>query len=163
MIVYRGKLISCPEALPRLLLRNLIHERIIAGPCMTPILNGDYARVIRLPDGTGRIERWERGRGWVTAPAGALGPADFMPGYCRSPSAKDAARLDIPPAELDNITAFEIELAKHEMNAPRIIRGFLCGRVVSVLPLRGPRAKIIGLVKERAWTLATRTCAPGNA
>jgi hypothetical protein len=25
------------------------------------------------------------------------------------------------------------------------------------------RAKIIGLVKERAWTLATRTCAPGNA
>jgi hypothetical protein len=86
-----------------------------------------------------------------------------MPGYTRPASAKDAARLDIPPAELDNVTALEIELEKHKLNEPRTIRDFLYGRVVSVLPLRGPRAKIIGLVKERAWTLATRTCAPGNA
>jgi hypothetical protein len=137
--------------------------RIIAGPCMTPILNGDYARVVELPTGGARIERWERGRGWVTAPAGALGPADFMPGYTRPASAKDAARLDIPASELDDITPAEIERAKHELNAPRTIRDFLYGRVVSVLPLRGPRAKIIGLVKERAWDLATRTCAPGHA
>jgi hypothetical protein len=139
------------------------YTRIIAGPCMTPILNGDFARVVELPGGAGRIERWERGRGWVTAPAGALGPADFMPGYTRPASAKDAARLDIPPAELDNVTALEIERAKHELNAPRTIRDFLYGRVVSVLPLRGPRAKIIGLVKERAWHLAAANCRPGHA
>ena len=141
----------------------MTHTRIIAGPCMTPILNGDFARVVELPNGGGRIDYWKRGVGWIEAPRGAFDLADFMPGYCRSPSAKDAARLDIPPAELDNITPDEIELAKHEMNAPRTIRGFLCGRVVSVLPLRGPRAKIIGLVKERAFDLAAHKVTPGHA
>jgi hypothetical protein len=27
------------------------HTRIIAGPCVTPILNGDVARVVELPAG----------------------------------------------------------------------------------------------------------------
>jgi hypothetical protein len=138
-------------------------ERVIVGPVVTPILNGDFARVVELAGGGVRIERWERGRGWVEAPKGALGPADFMPGYTRPASAKDAAWHDIPATELDNVTPFEIELAKHEMNRPRKIYGFLYGTVVSELPLRGPRAKIIGLVKERAWHLACRRMAPGHA
>ena len=138
-------------------------ERVIVGPVVTPILNGDFARVVELAGGGVRIERWERGRGWVEAPKGALGPADFMPGYTRPASAKDAARLDIPPAELDNVTAFEIELEKHEMNRPRKIYGFLYDTLVSELPLRGPRAKIVDLIKERSFNLAARHMAPGHA
>jgi hypothetical protein len=44
-----------------------LHPRVIAGPCVTPIINGDVARVLMLPDGSGRIEIWKRGAGWVSA------------------------------------------------------------------------------------------------
>jgi hypothetical protein len=74
--------------------------RIIAGPCVTPIINGDVARLLRLPDGTGRIEWWVKGTGWTTAPHGAFDFADFMPGYTRPISPRDRARLGIPATEL---------------------------------------------------------------
>jgi len=163
MLIYRGELVTGPEAALRLLLRNLIHEKVIVGPLVTPILNGDVCRLIELPTGGLRIEHWKRGRGWVEAPKGAFDAGDFMPGYTRPVTAKDAARYDIPASELDDVTAFEIERAKHEMNRPRKIYGLLYGTLVSELPLRGPRAKIIGLVKERAWDLAAHTVTPGNA
>jgi hypothetical protein len=136
---------------------------IIVGPVVTPIMNGDVARLVELPTGGLRIDYWKRGTGWIEAPHGAFNLGDFMPGYMRPVSAKDAARNDIPAAELDDITPEEIELAKHEMNAPRKIYGLLYGTLVSELPLRGPRAKIIGLVKERAWDLAASSVPPGHA
>src|SRR6516165_3307992 len=57
MLIYRGKLVSGPAALPRLMLRELTCKtvlagpRVLAGPCVTPILNGDVARVVELPTG----------------------------------------------------------------------------------------------------------------
>jgi hypothetical protein len=110
-----------------------LHTRVIAGPLVTPIANGDVARVIERPGGGGIIEWWVKGTGWTEAPHGAFTLADFMPGYTRPVAAKDAARLDIPPAELD-ITPEEIAIAKNEMHRPRTIRGLLYGTVVSELP-----------------------------
>jgi hypothetical protein len=136
-------------------------EKVLVGP-VVPGFHGPVARIIELPNGGLRIEVWKRGTGWVDA-NGSIPLDEIFPGACRPASAKDAARFDIPAGELDNVTVEEIELAKHEMNAPRTIRGFLYGTVVSVLPLRGPRAKIIGLVKERAWHLAAANCRPGHA
>lgn len=66
--------------------------RIIAGPVVAPF-DGDVARVVELPDGSGRIEVWKRGAGWVTAPKGSISPDEFMPGACRPVSVNDAARL----------------------------------------------------------------------
>jgi hypothetical protein len=68
-------------------------EKVIAGPVVTPILNGDVARVIELPAGGWRIEHWVKGTGWIEAPHGAFDLGDFMPGYTRPVAAKDAARL----------------------------------------------------------------------
>jgi hypothetical protein len=160
MLIYRGKLVSGPAALPRLMLRELIHEKILVGPVTT--FDHDVCRLIELPTGGCRIEYWKKGRGWTEAPPGYITPDKFVAGAHRPTSAKDAALLDIPAAELDNITPEEIELEKHEMNRPRTIRGFLYGSLVSELPLRGPRAKIIGLVKERAWDLAASSVPPGR-
>jgi hypothetical protein len=70
---------------------------IVAGPCVTPILNGDVARVVELPNGGLRIEWWVKGTGWTKAPDGALTLADFMPGYTRPILPKDRARLEMPP------------------------------------------------------------------
>ena len=112
--------------------------RIIAGPCVTPILNGDVARVVRLPDGTGRIEWWVKGAGWVTAPKGAFDLGDFMPAYCRSPLEKDAARLG---CRLEDFGRHWTE----EIASPRA------------------RAKLVHLIKNRAWNLACRRMAPGHA
>jgi hypothetical protein len=39
MLIYRGKLVSGPAALPRLLLRELTCETVHAGPRVTPIIN----------------------------------------------------------------------------------------------------------------------------
>ena len=71
--------------------------RLIAGPCVTPIINGDVARVVELPDGTGRIEHWIKGVGWIEAPRGAFNLGDFFPGYTRPISHRDRARLAMPP------------------------------------------------------------------
>jgi hypothetical protein len=104
-----------------------------------------------------------KGVGWTEAPKGAFTLADFMPGYTRPASAKDAALFDIPASELDNVTAFEIELAKHEMNRPKIYYGFLYGTELPNHAARRDRAKIVRALKERAWHLAAANCRPGHA
>jgi len=53
--------------------------RIIAGPCVTPIIGGDVARVVELANGSGRFEMWKKGVGWVTAPTGYFTLDDFWP------------------------------------------------------------------------------------
>jgi hypothetical protein len=116
-----------------------------------------------LPTGGARIDYGKRGVGWTEAPEGSMTLASFMPGYTRPASAKDAARLDIPASELDDITAEEIAFAKHELRRPRKIYGLLWGTVVSELPSPRHRAKIVGLIKTRAWDLACRRMAPGHA
>ena len=113
-------------------------ERVIGGPCVTPIINGDVARVVELANGAGRIERWVKGVGWTEAPKGAFDLGDFMPGYCRSPLEKDAARLG----------CYVEDFGKHwteERASPR------------------DRAKIVGALKERAWHLAASRVRPGRA
>jgi hypothetical protein len=62
MMIYRGELISGSAAVPRLLLRDLIHEKVLVGPVVAPF-DGDVARVVKLPNGTGRIDYWKRGVG----------------------------------------------------------------------------------------------------
>src|SRR6516164_9342991 len=119
MLVYRGELVSGPAALPRLALRDLIHEKIFLGP--VSVNDGTVARLINEPTGGLRIDYWKRGTGWIEAPKGSLALADFMPGYMRPVSADLAARVDIPAAELDD----------------------------SELPPPRHRAKIVGLLKER--------------
>jgi hypothetical protein len=106
MLIYRGKLVSGPAALPRLLLRDLIYEKVLVGP-VVPDFHGPVARIVELPTGGCRIDWWVKGSGWVEAPKGAFTLAHFMPGYIRPASAKDAARFDIPASELDNVTAGE--------------------------------------------------------
>jgi hypothetical protein len=122
--------------------------KIIVGPCV-PGFHGDVARIVELPTGGLRIDRWVKGTGWIEAPKGSIRPDEFMPGACRPASAKDAAWHDIPAAELDNVTDFEIELEKREMNRPRKIYGFLWGTLVSELPSPRHRAKIVDLIKAR--------------
>jgi hypothetical protein len=68
--------------------------RVIGGPCVTPILNGDVARVVELPTGGLRIEWWVKGAGWTEAPEGGFNLADFVPGDTKRPVLeKDAIRL----------------------------------------------------------------------
>ena len=132
MMIYNGELVTGPAALPRLLLRDPIYEKVLVGP-VVPDFHGPVARLVKLPGGL-RVDWWVKGTGWTEAPKGAFTLADFMPGYTRPASAKDAARFDIPAAELDDVTPFEIELAKNEMSRPRKIYGFLWGTVVSEPP-----------------------------
>jgi hypothetical protein len=161
MLVYRGELVSGPAALPRLLLRELIYEKVFLGPVV--VNDGTVARLINEPNGGLRMEVWARGVGWIEAPAGSMALASFMPGKMKPVSAELAARLDIPASELDDVTASEIELEKHEMSRPRKIYGFLYGTVVSELPSPRARAKLVRLVKERAWDLAASSVPPGHA
>ena len=95
MLIYRGKLVSGPAALPRLMLRDLIHEKVLVGP-VVPGFHGDVARIVKLRTSGLRIDRWVKGTGWTEAPKGAFTPDEFMPGACRPASAKDAAWHDIP-------------------------------------------------------------------
>ena len=117
----------------------MTHTRIIAGPCVTPIMNGDVARVVVLADGSGRIEWWVKGTGWTTAPDGAFNLGDFVPGDTNRPVLpKDAARLG---CRLE-------DFGRHWTEEPAST---------------ADRAKIVGLIKERAWDRAARTVRPGNA
>ena len=140
MLIYRGELVTGRAAMLRLMLRDLTCETVFLGP--VSVNDGTVARLINEPNGGLRMEYWKRGTGWVEAP-GSMALAHFMPGKMKPVSADLAARLDIPAAELDDVTPFEIELAKHEMS-------------------RRPRAKIVGALKNRAWTLACRWMTPGN-
>jgi hypothetical protein len=71
--------------------------RLLAGPIVTPIINGDVVRLLKLPTGGWRIEHWIKGAGWSEAPDGAFDLGDFMPGYTRPISPRDRARLGMPP------------------------------------------------------------------
>jgi hypothetical protein len=160
VLVYRGKLVSGPAALPRLLLRELIYEKVFLGPVV--VNDGTVGRLINEPNGGLRIETWAKGVGWIEAPK-SLTLSSFMPGVMKPVSAELAAREDIPAAELDDITPGEIAIAKHEMKRPRKIYGLLWGTVVSELPSPRDRAKIVHMLKERAWDLACHRMAPGHA
>ena len=98
MLIYRGELTTGPAAMLRLVLRELIHEKILAGPV---VIDGTVARLIKLPNGSGRIETWAKGVGWVEAPAGSITPDELLPGANRPASARDAARLG---TSLSNLT-----------------------------------------------------------
>jgi hypothetical protein len=116
-----------------------LHTRVVAGPCVTPILNGDVARVVEGTAGGLRIEWWVKGAGWVTAPDGGFDLADFIPGDTNRPVLeKDAIRLGC------RLTDF----GPHWTEMPATPHD---------------RAKIVGLIKTRAWDLACRGMAPGNA
>ena len=97
-MVYRGKLVSKPAALPRLVLRDLIYEKVLVGPVTT--FDQDVCRLIELPTGGLRIDYWKRGVGWTEAPKGSLSLASFMPGAVRPVSADLAARVGMPASEL---------------------------------------------------------------
>src|SRR6516164_5283096 len=97
MLIYRGELVSGPAALPRLVLRSLIHEKIFLGP--VNVNDGTVARLINEPNGGARIEVWARGVGWVEAPK-SLSLASFMPGVVRPVSADLAARVGMPATEI---------------------------------------------------------------
>jgi hypothetical protein len=139
----------------------LIYEKVLVGP-VVPDFHGDVARLVELPTGGLRVDRWVKGSGWIEAPKGAFTLADFMPGYTRPASAKDAALLGIPASELDNVTAGEIAIAKHEMSRPRKLYGLLYGRKLPT-PHDRHRAKLVGLIKERAWAMAAARVPPGHA
>ena len=136
-------------------------ECVLVGP-VVPDFHGPVARLVELPTGGLRIDWWVKGSGWVEAPKGAFTLADFMPGYTRPASAKDAARFDIPAAELDDVTDFEIELEKYEMRRPRKIYGLLYGTKLPT-PHDRHRANLVHMLKERAWDLAARQVPPGHA
>jgi hypothetical protein len=160
-VVYRGKLVSGPAALPRLLLRDLICEKVLVGPVTT--FDQDVCRLIELHTGGLRIEHWVKNIGWTEAPPGYITPDKFCAGGHRPTSAKDAARLDMPASELDDITAEEIAIAKHDMSRPRILRGFLYGTELPNHAARRDRARIVAALKSRAWDLACHRMAPGHA
>jgi hypothetical protein len=63
-------------------------------------INGDVVRLIKQPDGSGRIEYRKTAAGWTEAAPGTFTPDEFMPIGCRSISARTAARLGIPASEL---------------------------------------------------------------
>jgi len=112
--------------------------RIIAGPCVTPIIGGDITRVVELATGRLRIEWWVVGRGWTEAPKGGFDLADFVPGDTNRPILpKDAVRLG---CRLE-------DFGRHWTEEPATPRD---------------RAKIVGLIKERAWDLACHRMAPGH-
>jgi hypothetical protein len=116
-------------------LREEDERKIFLGP--VNVNDGTVGRLVELPTGGLRIEYWKRGTGWIEAPKGSMSLASFMPGKMRPVSADLAARVGMPLSELDDITPGE--------RSPR------------------DRAKIIGLIKTRAWDLAVAGCPPGHA
>lgn len=70
--------------------------KIIAGPC---VIDQDVARLIKLPNRSGRIEYWVKGTGWTAAAPGIFALDEFMPGATRPVSVRDRARLAIPASE----------------------------------------------------------------
>ena len=97
MLIYRGKLVSKPAALPRLLLRELIDETVLAGPAATPPGEEEWHRL-------SLVERFE----WLEEHCWVLLPEERWDAMERS------------------------------------------------------RAKIVGLIKTRAWDLAARRVPPGH-
>ena len=137
MLIYRGKLVSGPAALPRLVLRDLIYEKVLVGP-VVPDFHGPVARLVELPSGGLRIDWWVKGSGWTEAPKGAFTLYEMMPGKCRAVLEKDAARLG---CRLEDFGRHWTE--ERASTADRV--------------------RIIGALKNRAWDLACRGVAPGHA
>jgi hypothetical protein len=98
MLTYRRKLVSEPAALPRLMLRELLYEKVLVGPVV--VNDGTVARLIKLPNGGLRMEYWKTAVGWVEAPEGSMALADFMPGAMKPVSPELAARIGMPASEL---------------------------------------------------------------
>jgi hypothetical protein len=98
MLIYRGELVSGPAAVLRLLLRELIHEKVLLGPVV--VNDGTVARLINEPNGGLRMETWSKGIGWIEAPEGSMALADFMPGKMKPICAELAARVGMPASEL---------------------------------------------------------------
>ena len=116
-----------------------LHTRVVAGPCVTPIMNGDVARVVELATGGLRIEWWVKGTGWTKASDGGFNLADFVPGDTNRPVLpKDAARLG---CRLE-------DFGRHWTEEPATSRD---------------RAKIVHMLKERAWDLTARKVPPAHA
>jgi hypothetical protein len=134
MLIYRGELVSGPAALPRFLLRELIYEKVFLGP--VSVNDGTVARLIKLPTGGARMETWAKDVGWIKAP-GSMALADFMPGKMKPVSAELAARLG---CRLEDFGHHWTDDALDE-----------------------DRAKLVHLLKERAWHLAARRHRPGRA
>jgi hypothetical protein len=77
---------------------NVKSENVLVGP--VSVKDGTVARLIKLPDGSGRMETWAKGVGWIEAPKGSMTLVDFMPGKMRPVSADLAARLGMPATEI---------------------------------------------------------------
>jgi hypothetical protein len=113
--------------------------RVIAGLCVTPIIGGDVARVVALPTGGLRIEWWVKGTGWTEAPKGAFTLDEFVPGDTNRPVLeKDAIRLG---CSLEDFGRHWTE----EEASPRA------------------HAKLVDMLKERAFALAAHKLTPGHA
>lgn len=67
-------------------------KRVVAGPSK---IDGGISRVVELPDGSGRIETWSPGKGWVE---GGASPDEFLMAAPVSPAL--AARMGLPASEL---------------------------------------------------------------
>jgi hypothetical protein len=97
MLICGGELVTGKAAMLRLLLRELIYEKILVGPVV--VNDGTVARLIKLPTGGARMETWAKGVGWIEAPEGSMALADFMPGKMKPVSAELAARVRMPVSE----------------------------------------------------------------
>jgi hypothetical protein len=112
----------------------MTNTTIIAGPV---VIDQIVTRLLKLPNGAGRIEIWKKGAGWTEARPGEITLDEFMPGACRPVSVRDAARLG---CRLEDF-----------------------GRHWTEEPAPRDRAKLVHLLKERAWDLAARQVRPGRA
>ena len=113
---------------------NVKSENVFLGP--VNVNDGTVGRLINEPNGGLRMETWAKGVGWIEAPKGSMSLADFMPGKMRPVSADLAARVGMPAAELDE---------------PPPLYDTSTG------------AKIVDLLKKRAWDLAASSVPPGHA
>ena len=66
-------------------------KRVVTGPSN---IDGGIARIVEMPDGSGRIEAWRPGKGWVQ---GGASPDEFIGAKPVSPAL--AARMGLPASE----------------------------------------------------------------
>ena len=89
-------------------LREKKKPNVLVGPVN---IEGLVARLIKEPNGSGRMELWREGAGWISA-AGSITLDQFMPGACRPASVRDAARIGMPTSEL---------IAELDRRRPRLV------------------------------------------
>lgn len=88
---------------------KLNSPNVLAGPV---VIEGDVARVIKEPNGSGRIDVWTKGAGWTEAAPGSITPDQFMPGACRPVSARDAARVGMPLFAAKDLRELGVKMAE---------------------------------------------------